>query len=173
MMNQPTDPSTDNQASTISRGDFVRSLGLNTAALMAFYCMGTSLTSCKKDDSTTPSAPTTTSGVTGTTTGSGINFTIDLTNSSNSSLKTAGSALKVGDVFIANAKSGYIAVQRLCTHQAQDALSYRLANDNILCSAHGSIFSTTGAVVQGPAATALTRYTTSLSADGNTLTVKA
>lgn len=178
--NHSVDTDPINESAAISRGDFMRSLGLSSAALMAFYCMGTTLTSCKSSDPapTTPTVPTTggtTSGLTGnaTTSAGAINFTLDLTNASFSDLKTAGKALKVGDVFIANAKSGYVALQRLCTHEGQDLLAYRANNDDIVCSAHGSEFKTDGSVNKGPAATALKRYTATLSADGKTLTVKA
>ena len=33
----------------LSRGEFIRSLGMSSAALMAFYCLGT-LSSCKGSD---------------------------------------------------------------------------------------------------------------------------
>lgn len=170
--NQSVNTDLSNEAAAISRGDFMRSLGLSSAALMAFYCMGTSLISCKKDTDTNSVTPTPSSGITGTTTGSSVNFTVDLTNSSVSSLKT-GTPLKVGDVFIAKAKSGYVALQRLCTHQGQDALTYNATNDNVVCTSHGSVFSTSGAVVQGPAGSALKKYTATLSSDGNTLTIRA
>ncbi|CCG98671.1 Rieske (2Fe-2S) domain protein [Fibrella aestuarina BUZ 2] len=178
---QSVDTDPINESAAISRGDFMRSLGLSSAALMAFYCMGTTLSSCKSSDPapTTPTIPSTggsgSNGLTGnaTTSAGAINFTLDLTNSNVVGLKTAGSALKVGDVFIANAKSGYVALQRLCTHEGQDLLAYRSGSDDIVCSAHGSEFKTDGSVNKGPAATALKRYTATLSADGNTLTVKA
>jgi cytochrome b6-f complex iron-sulfur subunit len=159
---------------TQSRGDFLRSLGLSSAALMAYYCLGTSLTSCAKEEATpTPTTPASTNGITGTTSGSNINFTVDLTNTANAGLKNAGGSLKVGDVFIANAKSGYVALQRLCPHANQDGLSYRTASDDILCTVHGSVFKTNGTVSNGPAATALKVYSITASNNGNTLTVKA
>ncbi|MEZ0608617.1 ubiquinol-cytochrome c reductase iron-sulfur subunit [Fibrella sp. WM1] len=180
---QSADTNSTNESAALSRGDFMRSLGLSTAALMTFYCMGSTLSSCKSSDPapTTPTIPGTggsgggSNGLTGnaTTAGGAINFTLDLTNTNVSGLKTAGAALKVGDVFIANAKSGFVALQRLCTHEGQDLLAYRSSNDDIVCSAHGSEFKTDGSVNKGPAATALKRYTATLSADGNTLTVKA
>jgi cytochrome b6-f complex iron-sulfur subunit len=159
---------------TQSRGEFLRSLGMSSAALMAYYCLGTSVSSCKSSDPApaTPT-PTTTDGISGTTTGNSINFTVDLTVAANAGLKAAGGSLKVGDVFIANAKSGYVAVARLCTHANQDGLTFRAASDDIACTVHGSVFKTTGAVDKGPAGTALKSYTVTTSNNGNTLTVKA
>jgi cytochrome b6-f complex iron-sulfur subunit len=156
---------------TLSRGEFMRSLGLSTGALMAFYCLGTATTSCKSDDPA-PATPTPSgNGITGTTTGNAINFTVDLANSNYSKLKTKGEFVKEGDVFIVNTNSGIVALSRLCTHQSLDTLSYRSANDDIRCTTHGSVFKTDGTVTTGPAARPLTRYTATVS--GNTLTVKA
>jgi cytochrome b6-f complex iron-sulfur subunit len=75
----------------MKRGQFLKSLGLSTSTLMAFYCLGTTMTACgSKDDDPDPVDPNPGggTGVTGTTTGSAINFTVDLTK--NTSLKTAG-----------------------------------------------------------------------------------
>ena len=165
----------------LSRGDFIRSLGMNSAALMAFYCMGTTMTSCKSSDPVvtpvvTPPVTGTATGITGnpSTAAGTVDFTLDLTNANYSTLKTVGNAVKVGDVFVINAKGGnYVALQRLCTHQFLDQLSYRLANDDVYCSHQGSEFKTDGTVNKGPAATALKKYTTVLSTDGNKLRIKA
>ena len=165
MQSNPTEPATQ------TRSEFMRSLGLSSAALMAFYCMGT-LTSCGGGGDPAVVTPTPTSGVTGNTqTANGaINFTLDLNNADLTMLKTEGGARKIGDAFVFNARGGsYVAVQRLCTHQAQDNLEYRLATNNIQCTAHGSLFTTAGAVQTGPAGTALKRYTATLS--GNILTI--
>ncbi len=169
----------------LSRGEFVRSLGMSSAALMAFYCMGTTLTSCKSSDPTPVVTPPggggsggggTNTGITGnaaTATGA-IDFTLDLTNKDLSALKTVGNAVKVGDVFVINAKGGnYVALQRLCTHQLLDQLEYRLNSDDINCTHQGSQFKIDGSVTKGPAASALKKYTTVLSTDGNKLQVKA
>jgi cytochrome b6-f complex iron-sulfur subunit len=165
----------------LSRGEFIRSLGMSSAALMAFYCMGTTMTSCKSSDPApvTPpvvTPPVTNTGITGnsTTATGAIDFTLDLTNANFSTLKTVGNAVKAGDVFIVNAKGGtFVALQKLCTHQQNDALEYRLATDDIKCSVHGSEFKTDGSVNKGPAAASLKKYTTVLSTDGNKLQVKA
>jgi len=164
----------------MKRGEFIRSLGLSSAALMAFYCMGT-LTSCSSDDpapttgagGTTP--PTTSSGLTGNaeTSKGAINFTLDLTSNDFKTLKTAGEFVKIGDVLVASVTGGFVAVQRLCTHNNLDGLSYRLNSNDIGCNVHGSVFATTGTVKNGPAASALKTYKTALSTDGNKLTVTA
>lgn len=160
----------------MKRGEFLRSLGLSTSTLMAFYCLGT-LTSCgsKEDDPdpATPGGGGSTNGISGTTTGNAISFTVDLTNASYSKLKTAGQYSIIGDVLVAyTSGSAYIALSKICTHQGSN-VQYRSAQDDVYCPTHGSEFKTTGAVDQGPATTALKAYTATLSTDGNTLTVKA
>lgn len=156
----------------MKRGVFLRSLGLSSSALMAFYCLGTTSCGSKDDNNPTPN-PETGDGVTGTTTGNAINFTLDLKNNNFSKLKTAGESLTVGDVFLASTTSnGIIAVVKNCTHEG-NLVTYRSQQNDIFCPAHLSEFSLTGTVEQGPATTPLKTYKTSLSTDGNTLTVTA
>ena len=171
-----TNPTTDQ----LNRGEFLRSLGMSSAALMAFYCMGTGLTACSsKNDDPAPTTPTTGTGLTGNseTAKGAINFTLDLTDATYSKLKTVGEFVKVGDVLVANAKgSKYVAIQRLCTHQQNDLVSYRLTSDDFYCDAHGSVFATDGSVkvaAGGPSQPAMKLYKATLSADGNKLTVTA
>ena len=162
----------------MKRGEFLRGLGLSTATLMAFYCLGTTMTSCgSKEDNPDPVSPGNGTGITGTTTGSSINFTVDLTNATYSSLKTAGSFKVIGDVLVAfTSAKAYAALAKACTHEGT-TLQYRSSENDLFCSNHLSEFSTTGAVEKGPATggtiSALKAYKTTLSADGNTLTVTA
>jgi cytochrome b6-f complex iron-sulfur subunit len=162
---------------SMKRGEFLRSLGLSTSTLMAFYCLGTTMTACgSKDDDPDPDpnpGTGTGTGVTGTTTGSSINFTVDLANSNNSKLKTAGGFLIFGDVLVAfTTTSNYVALSKICTHEG-NTVAYRKDQNDIQCPIHLSEFTLTGAVKQGPAATPLKTYTVTVSSDGNTLTVKA
>jgi cytochrome b6-f complex iron-sulfur subunit len=168
-----------NQNENMNRGQFIRELGMSSAALMAFYCLGTATTSCttKSTDPTPTPTPTPTPSATGLTGNADpskgkIDFTLDLNVNTYSSLKTAGSYLNVGEVFIAFAKGNkYVALSKNCTHQ-NNPLKYRIAQDNILCDTHGSEFKTDGSVDKGPATKALVSYKTSISTDGNTLTIK-
>lgn len=154
MNNNPT-------TNQMDRAEFLRSLGMSSAALMAFYCMGTGLTACSKSDDTTV-APTP-----GTSTG------IDLTASANSALKTEGGYVYNGNIIVARVKGGnYVALSKVCTHQGTN-VQYRLTQNDFWCPNHGSEFSTAGAVEVGPAEKSLAVYKTTLSADGNTLTITA
>jgi cytochrome b6-f complex iron-sulfur subunit len=137
-------------AETLNRGEFLRSLGLSTGALMALYCMGT-LTSCSGSDPE-PAAPTTgpTSGLTGNADpASGtVDFTLDLTNSNYSKLATQGEFVQVGKVVVANAQGTIVAIGNVCTHQG-GLLQYRKANNDFECNVHQGHFTTTGAVKDG------------------------
>ncbi|QJW88185.1 Rieske 2Fe-2S domain-containing protein [Spirosoma taeanense] len=170
MQNNPT------TNDSMKRGEFLRSLGLSSAALMAFYCMGT-LSSCSGSDDDPAPAVNSSAGLTGNadTTKGAINFTLDLTNADFKALKTEGQYVKAGSVIVANTKGNkYVAIQRLCSHELQDGISYRLASDDFGCSVHGSVFATNGAVkvaVGGPGQPAMKVYKATLSTDGNKLQV--
>ena len=157
----------------VSRGEFIRSLGMSSAALMAFYCMGT-LSSCKGSNSDPAPAVITPggtgSGVTGNASGStgAIDFTIDLTNTNFSKLKTAGNYVNVGDVIVFNAAGAYKALGRICTHQAGN-LTYQTASNDLICDTHASRFNIDGSPksqpVGGGTITAVKAYSTALSGD--------
>lgn len=165
---------------SMKRGDFLRSLGLSTSTLMAYWCLGTTMTACGSSDDDPnpnpdpdPNPGTGGSGITGTTTGSGINFTVDMTNSNNSKLKTNGNYIIAGEVLVAKTTAGsYIALSKICTHEG-NPVQYRSSSNDIFCPTHGSEYNISGAVTQGPAPAALKAYTVTVSSDGNTLTVKA
>lgn len=159
----------------MKRGEFIRSLGMSSAALMAFYCMGTTLTSCSKSSDDPTPTPVPSTGVTGNADVSkgAINFSINLADTNFSKLKTAGQYALVGSLIVAKTAAGqFVALSKTCTHEGTD-VQYRSAENDFYCPNHRSEFSTTGAVEVGPAARPLTQYKTALSADGNTLTVTA
>lgn len=170
-----SNPTTDQ----LNRGEFLRNLGMSSAALMAFYCMGTGLTACSKSSAPatpTPTTPTGTTSLTGNaeTAKGAVNFTLDLTSNDYRALKTEGQFVKIGDVLVANTKGNkFVTIQRLCTHQFLDLVSYRLGSDDFNCSHQNSTFATDGTVKVGPAATPMKLYKTTLSTDGNKLTVTA
>ncbi|WP_460637696.1 QcrA and Rieske domain-containing protein [Larkinella harenae] len=143
-----------NQQEPIKRSEFLRSLGLSSAALMAFYCMGT-LTSCSKDTDEPDPDP----GA-----GTGVDFTLDLTSNDYKALQTIGGFAYKDDVLVARVKNGnYIALSKICTHQAS-TVTYRSASDDVYCATHGSEYTTAG-VVKVPAQSGqrnLTQFKTTL-----------
>lgn len=163
----------------LSRGQFLRQLGLSSAALMSFYCLGTSLTACSSSsDDPTPTTNTnnntntnTNTGITGTTTGA-VDFTIDLTHKDYTKLKTEGEFVYVADIIIANAKGTFVALAKACTHQGT-TINYRSGTNDFFCPNHGSEFKTTGAVQKSPATTALKVYKAETTNSGNSLKITA
>lgn len=147
----------------MERREFLGSL-TGPVAVVCAVCMG----SCSKG-SDSPSNPP---GGGGTPVGGGTaNFTVDL----NSSLTTVGSSLVQGAVIVARLATGnvpgsFTAVQVACTHQGT-AINFSAATNNFVCPNHGSTFSTSGAVTQGPASSALQKYNISIA--GNIMTVTA
>lgn len=115
------------------------------------------MTSCSKDN-------------TGDTTGgnNGNTITLDLTDAKYSALTTAGGFVNVQGIIVANTTAGYVALDNTCTHQGC-GISFSSANNNFPCPCHGSVFSTNGSVVNGPATVALKSY--SVAKNGNTLTI--
>lgn len=177
---------TNPTSNEMKRGEFLRSLGLSTAALMAYYCMGTSLTACSSKSSDPTPAPTTTPG-SSTTTGSttvgfsgnadpskgAVNFTLDLTAADFKTLKTAGSYVYVSNIIVAFVSgNSYVAISKVCTHEGT-AITYILTENDFYCPNHGSRFTNTGSVKNGPATAAVQQFKTSLSTDGTKLTVTA
>jgi cytochrome b6-f complex iron-sulfur subunit len=129
---------------TMSRKDFLSMLGLGAGALAMNFCLG----GCKTPDPV--SAPT------------NVDFTLDLTNPSYSALTRNGGYVYNGGVIVARTVSGtYIAVSQACTHQGA-TVTYESSNNTFYCSAHGSVFSTSGAVNRGPAGSPLATYHTAL-----------
>ncbi len=163
---------------TLNRGTFLKSLGLSTSALMAYYCLGTTMSSCgSKSDDPSPGGGGNGNGngITGTTTGNAINFTIDLTHGTYSPLNTVGAYRVIGDVLVAfTTNSTYVALSKACTHEGF-TLRYRDSTNDIFCSNHGSEFTITGTVQKRPDSgeniPALKVYKVSLSSDGKTLTI--
>ena len=96
--------------------------------------------------------------------------TVDLTNSAYSELGTVGGFAYKGDIIIIHsAADQYIALSKICTHEAC-TVAYNASASQIQCPCHQSAFTTGGAVINGPATSALKKYTVTKS--GNILTIK-
>jgi cytochrome b6-f complex iron-sulfur subunit len=148
-----------------TRAEFLRELGLSSAALMAFYCMGTGLSSCSKKEA--DPAPANNGNNNNNTK---IDFTLDLTSNDFKTLKTEGEFIIKDALIIANAAGTYVALSKACTHEGT-SVSFRKAENDFRCPTHGSVFTTAGAVKTGPAASALKTYKTEVLENGNKLRV--
>ena len=141
----------------MERKDFLTALGLSAGTLVISSCLG----ACGKSDTGSPNTgtPTPTPG------GNKLDFTLNV--SSNADINSKGWTIMNG-VIIAKSGSTYIALSSSCTHQG-NPLTYNSGNNNFPCSltgaGHGSVFDSSGARVQGPATSALKKYSTTLSGD--------
>jgi cytochrome b6-f complex iron-sulfur subunit len=145
----------------MTRSEFIRSLGLSSGALMAVYCLG-GLTACTKEEPNPATPPD-----------DKLDLSLDLNSNDYSKLKTNGEFAVVTGQPIIVARKGdgsFVAVSKNCTHQGQQ-LTYQAANERFNCALHGSNFSTTGAVVNGPATSPLKQYKTELNSAGTSLRV--
>ena len=94
---------------------------------------------------------------------------VDLTSASYADLGTVGGYAYKGNIIIIRAsETQYVALSKVCTHQGC-AVIYNESDNNLPCPCHGSLFSITGSVLQGPATSNLKKYTTTI--DGNNLII--
>lgn len=135
----------------MDRRTFLSTVGLGGAAVVCAQC----LSGCVPPDN--PISPPT-----------NIDFTLDLSASANAALTSVGGYLYKDGVIVANTPHGYVAVSQQCTHQGT-TIYYDGTNNVFVCPAHGSVFSTSGAVLNGPASSPLGKYHTSL--NGSSLRV--
>jgi len=94
---------------------------------------------------------------------------IDLSISDYAILNNAGGSKVVNGIIIVNTgNNSFSALASACTHQGSQ-INYSSKSNNLQCPSHGSVFSMTGSVLNGPAITALKSY--SVSRSGNILTI--
>jgi cytochrome b6-f complex iron-sulfur subunit len=95
--------------------------------------------------------------------------TVDLTSPDYAALKTVGGFAYKGDIIIIRSTDTvYLALSKVCTH-SQCTVTYNSTTKDMPCPCHGSKFTTTGAVVTGPATSPLKKY--SVTQNGNILTI--
>ncbi|HBE41656.1 MAG TPA: hypothetical protein DDW27_10720 [Bacteroidales bacterium] len=98
-------------------------------------------------------------------------LTLDLTNQTYAALNSAGGFVIIAakEIIVVNTGNNvFIALSSKCTHDGC-SVTYNAANKNFPCPCHQSLFASTGAVINGPAATALKSYT--ITKAGNILTI--
>jgi len=118
----------------------------------------TVLKSCTKDSTDNP----------GTNPDGTDNIKLDLSLAENSALNTSGSSKIVRDILIINTGTKIIALSSVCTHQGC-TVGYNAGAGDIECPCHGSVYSTSGSVITGPAPSPLRSYPASVT--GNILTI--
>jgi cytochrome b6-f complex iron-sulfur subunit len=127
----------------------------------ALYISGIAVTAafiegCKKNSvSTSPQGPT-------------VNFTLDLTQSANSSLNTVGGSVASNGVVVANSGGSFVAVAQSCTHNGC-SVGYSQSGNDFECPCHGGKYDTNGNVTAGPPPAPLKKY--SVLKSGSNLTI--
>jgi nitrite reductase/ring-hydroxylating ferredoxin subunit len=131
----------------IKRNEFLKSLGLKGASLMAIYCGASALSSCQNESEVAPSGT--------------VDFTLDLTNASYSALNTVGKYITINKVVIARVSAtSFAAVTQICSHEGQAQVMYN--GSGFSCPAHGATFSITGAKTNKVSNKGITAYQTTL-----------
>ncbi len=146
----------------MTRKEFFQKAGFGVAVLLVPACIAGLSTSCSKDNPELANNQNST-GIVPTN----IDFTIDI---STGNLAANGGSLVQNGVIVAKLLdgSGFIAVAAACTH-AGTIVDYVKSNNSFNCSNHGSNFSSTGAIINGPANSNLRQFKTTLT--GNSLRV--
>ena len=126
---------------------------------MSLATLGSILQACSgspsSPSSSAPSLPT----VNGTVSGGAINITVDAA----SPLATVGAAALVqsssGNFLVSRtAQDTFVALTAICTHEQCTVTGFQ--NARYVCPCHGSQYSTSGAVLQGPASRSLSQFAT-------------
>jgi nitrite reductase/ring-hydroxylating ferredoxin subunit len=131
----------------IKRNDFLKSLGLKGASLMAIYCGASALSSCQNESEVAPSGT--------------VDFTLDLTNASYSALNTVGKYITINKVVIARVSAtSFAAVTQICSHEGQAQVMYN--GSGFSCPVHGASFSITGTRTNNVSSKDIAVYKTSL-----------
>jgi cytochrome b6-f complex iron-sulfur subunit len=120
------------------------------------------LQSCTKNNAMNPGMNT------GGTPPAGSTIKLDLSLAENSALTVAGSSKIVQNILLINTGTSIVALSSICTHQGC-TVGYNSRQGDIECPCHGSVFSTSGSVLVGPALSPLRSYT--VTEAGNILTI--
>jgi len=100
----------------------------------------------------------------------GESLTIDLDSAQYSDLKNAGNAVTINNIIVANlGNEKFVALSAICTHQGCN-INYNHSTGNFPCPCHGTVFSDSGSVLQGPATTPVKRFT--ITRENNVLTIR-
>lgn len=110
------------------------------------------LESCSKDPNTANPGSNP-----GGTPPAGSKIDLDLSAVENSALNTTGSSKIVSNILIINLGGTFIALSSICTHEGC-TVGYNKTAGDIECPCHGSVYSTSGSVINGPAPSALRKY---------------
>jgi cytochrome b6-f complex iron-sulfur subunit len=120
------------------------------------------LSSCSKDEDE-PDPPGNTPGE--------VDLVLDLNAQANAALRNPGGSLITRNILVINlGNDAFTALSSVCTHEGCQ-VGFNQSASNIHCPCHGSVFSTSGSVLNGPAVRALRVYPVSKEGDVLTITL--
>jgi cytochrome b6-f complex iron-sulfur subunit len=140
----------------MNRRDLIQRVAVGGAVLVLVPSV---LQSCTKDPSTDPS---------GSGTGTGTKINIDLSSPDNTALNNSGGSIVIQNIIVINNGGNFVALSNVCTHQGC-TVAYNAGDGNIQCPCHGSVYTTNGSVISGPAPRALKSYPVTVT--GNILAI--
>lgn len=137
---------------------------------LTLTCVACMMQACSKEEGTPPSNNNNNNNPTTPTTPSNVLLTINLT----SQLTAVNDFILDNGVIVVRTATGnivtsFVAFSSACPH-AGASINYVKSSNSFNCSAHGSNFSITGSVTNGPAASGLEKKTIEIV--GNNLNVK-
>lgn len=142
----------------MNRRDLIRNVAWGSATL---FVVPSVLTSCSDEESDPDNGN-------GNENPGENTLTIDLNDNNFSNLGSAGGSVVVDNVIVINTGDGFIALSSVCTHQGCQ-VTYNHSNGNLPCPCHGSLFSTSGSVLNGPASSPLKKY--NVTQEGDIITI--
>lgn len=140
----------------MTRKEFFQKAGSGAALLLIPACIVGLASSCSKENP----EPVNGQNPVGQNPGATVDFTIDV---STGNLAINGGSLVQNGVIVAKLLDGmgFIAVAAACTH-AGTTIDYVKSSNSFNCSNHGSNFSSSGSVINGPAISNLRQFNTNL-----------
>jgi cytochrome b6-f complex iron-sulfur subunit len=142
----------------MKRGEFLSTI----TGPISLACVACLASACSKEESGAPAAvnaPSPTSGFS-------VNLDTELKSVNNFVAKNGIIVIRTAS---GNSAASFAAYSAVCPH-AGATVEYNASSSSFLCAAHGSTFSSTGALIQGPATRGLTKLEVDIS--GTTLRVK-
>ncbi|MCK9413052.1 MAG: Rieske (2Fe-2S) protein [Prolixibacteraceae bacterium] len=140
----------------MKRNEFFSAIGISAGMIF----MAPVLSSCSKDitDPTNPGGGGNPGGGTGA-----VDFTLDLTSPTYAALNNNGGSIVKDNIIVARTAAGtFVALTSICSHQQYNPIAFESANNRFHCPNHGSNFGLDGAVINGPATSALKKYNVQL-----------
>jgi cytochrome b6-f complex iron-sulfur subunit len=145
----------------MKRNEFLTTLTGSFSAV----CLACMTSACSEDEMGAPKTATTPAGP--ATSSATINLETELKAVNNFIAKNGFIVIRTAT---GNTAASFVAFSSVCPH-AGATVEYKESSSSFLCAAHGSTFSSSGALTQGPAAVGLTKFDVEIT--GLTLRVKA